>query len=290
MGSPCELLVDGTSDHVRSAITEIVRLESIWSRFDPNSELVALNDSAGEWFSASDDLFDIVDKCASAYRMTTGAFDPTVIESLERLGYDRTFSSVLPDTNDDPRLAGAPGFAFVELDAEGQRIRVPEGVRLDLGGIGKGLAADRVAAFTIARGARSVCVSLGGDLHVAGAPSETGGWPLPIEHPLHRNGEFATVRLLRGGMVTSTALERTWHRAGRSYHHIVDPRTGDSSRTDVVAAIVTHRSTATAEVLAKAAMVVGATAGEQLIIENGAWGWFLLADDRMVAIGHRFPT
>jgi FAD:protein FMN transferase len=290
MGSPCELLVDGTADHVRQAISEIGRLESIWSRFDPDSELVALNASQGHWFVPSDDLFDIVDRCAGAYRMTAGAFDPTVIESLERLGYDRTFSTVADDAADEPNLTSAPGFGCVELDTVGRRIRFPEGVRLDLGGIGKGVAADRIAAFTIASGARSVCVSLGGDLHVAGVPSETGGWPLPIEQPLHRSGEFATVRLARGGMVTSTSFERSWRRGGRTYHHIVDPRTGDSSRTDVVAAVVTHDSTATAEVLAKAAMVVGSAAGEALVIDNAAWGWFLLADDQMVAIGHRLPT
>jgi FAD:protein FMN transferase len=290
MGSPCEFLVDGTADHVRLAIAEIGRLESIWSRFDRNSELVALNESGGQWFSVSVDLLDIVNRCATAYRMTSGAFDPTVIDSLERLGYDRTFSSVPANAGNIPQPIKAHGFTSVEIDVEQQRIRMPDGVRLDLGGIGKGLAADRVAAFTVAGGARSVCVSLGGDLHVAGEPSEAGGWPLPIQHPLHRDREFATTRLTTGGIVTSTTLERTWRRSGRPYHHIVDPGSGDSSRTDVAAAIVSHGSTATAEVLAKAAIVVGLAASEQLVVDNGAWGWFLLTDDQLVTIGHRLPT
>jgi FAD:protein FMN transferase len=286
MSAPCELLIDGTAEHVALATAEVRRLESIWTRFDPASELVALNQSNGEWFAASEELFEAVQRCEIAYRITNGAFDPTIITALEQLGYDRTFLDVASDGVPGVRPESAPGFHGVEIDPNGRRVRVPAGVRIDLGGIGKGLAADRVAGLAVAAGARAACVSLGGDVHVAGEPSEPGGWPIPILHPLHRSNEFATVRLQSGGVVTSTSLERSWRRGDITFHHIVDPRTGDSSRTDVAAAIVAHASTAAAEVLAKASMVLGSAGGRELVAANDAWGWFLLTDGQMVDVAH----
>lgn len=281
MGSPCELLLDGTPAHIDLAVTELRRLETCWTRFDPASELARLNAAAGTWFAVSDDLFSIVARSAVEWERTGGAFDPTILPSLVTLGYGTTFTSVAAD-GDAVQLTGpAVGFAGVDLDSVGKNIRLPKGTAIDLGGIGKGLAADRVATLLLDAGARAVCISLGGDLHAAGEPPEFGRWELPVAHPI--TGVEFTVPLAKGGLVTSTSLLRTWRRGGVRFHHVIDPLTGDSTRSDVDAAIVNHASTATAEVLAKAAMVLGASRGAALLSANNAGGWFL-ADNELVPV------
>ena len=281
MGSNCDLLIDGDRTHARDAIALVRRLEHAWSRFEPASELSELNRSNGRWFSASRDLFDAVRLACHINESTGGLFDATVLQSLVSLGYDRSFDAVERSTTARVRACPVPGMAGIALDAEHGMIRLPVGVSLDLGGVGKGLAADRVVATAVEAGARSACVSMGGDVAVAGEPSESDGWPIPIDHPIE-HGEFTTVRLNQGGIVTSTTLQRTWRRGVEQLHHIIDPRTGRPSTTDVLAAIVVHDSTAWAEALAKAAIVAGSTAGLSLLSDHGATGWLMLIDGRLV--------
>jgi thiamine biosynthesis lipoprotein len=108
-------------------------------------------------------------------------------------------------------------------------LRLPGGVRLDLGATAKGLGADRAvrAAMAAGRQAGGVLVSLGGDIAVAGTPPRD-GWPVTVaDGPAPAGSPHAQlVRLPRGAVATSSVTCRRWRRAGRLLHHIVDPRTG----------------------------------------------------------------
>src|SRR5205823_4463593 len=112
-------------------------------------------------------------------------------------------------------------------------VRAASGVRIDLGGIGKGLAADLVAQGLVDRGARTVLVGLGGDLVAHGESPPDGAWDVPVQDPADDERVAFRYPLARGALVTSTSRIRSWTRNGRSYHHIIDPATGDSARTDV---------------------------------------------------------
>ena len=126
-----------------------------------------------------------VDRAIELHGLTGGLFDPTVHDRLVELGYDRTFAKIA--AVDRPASSPAlrtPVLAGIERD--GHHIRLPAGVRLDLGGIGKGLAADLARRRTHRRGARSACVSLGGDIRVAGSTPDGPGGTIPVEDPLDR--------------------------------------------------------------------------------------------------------
>jgi thiamine biosynthesis lipoprotein len=218
-------------------------------------------------------------RAREAWVLTGGAFDPTVLPALEGAGYDRSFELM---ARDDPRppasVLPVAGFGRVELDVDELVVRLPAGVRLDLGGIGKGLAADLVAEGLVDRGARSALVGIGGDLRACGDAPSPDGWPVPVEHPADEHAVAFVHPLRAGGLVTSTTRIRTWRRAGRPMHHIIDPGTGAPAASGVIAVVVAASSAWRAETVAKAMIVVGERDAPALAARAGVDAWCCSAD------------
>lgn len=284
MGSTAVVTIGDADEALAGwALEELVRLERTWSRFRPDSELSALNDRPGEWVPVSRRLLEAVTRVLALWRVTGGAFDASVLDALERAGYDRTFAAI---DRDDPRPAALPvqpvGCSAVEVDEGAGAVRLPPGCRLDLGGIGKGLAADIVAEGLVDRGARSALVAVGGDIRVCGQVPD-GGWCIPVEDPFRPELTLFEHPLASGAVVTSTTLIRTWRRAGRRYHHIVDPRTGAPVAGDVAAVVAGAPTAWWAEGIAKAALVLGPAGGVELLRSAGVGGWIFATDGSLVA-------
>ncbi len=278
MGSRATIIAgDAPLGLIDWACHELEQLERCWSRFDPTSELNELNDSAGRWFPMSDTLAIAIERAIDLHWLTGGLYDPTVHDRLAALGYDRSFRKVSP-TSAVPIPPSGPTPGIIGIERDGNHIRLPEGVRLDLGGVGKGLGADLLADGLIERGARSACVSLGGDIRAAGLTPDGEGWPIPVEDPFGSESIAGTVALTDSAIVTSTTLIRTWRRAGRILHHLVDPRTGEPSRTEIIAAVVMAPEAWLAEGLAKAAVIGGLDHARALLLGAGVEGWLALAD------------
>jgi thiamine biosynthesis lipoprotein len=272
MGSAADLMIVGGDGAalVEWAVARLAALEASWSRFLPESELRSLDGCAGGGAAASPDLIDAVGRALSLWYVTNGLFDPTVRRALEAIGYDRTFRDVIPT---GPEIAAAsppvPGCAGLRVDRERSTLTIPAGVALDLGGIGKGLAADLVATGLIERGATGACVGLGGDVRVAGSPVEGEAWPIRVEHPFDDVGTLTTRRLRDESIVTSTTRFRRWTRGTRTMHHIIDPATGEPADRGVVAVVAQADEAWWAEGVAKAALVAGVDAGLELLERLG---------------------
>jgi thiamine biosynthesis lipoprotein len=150
----------------------------------------------------------------------------------------------------------------LSIDHRRNVVCAPKGMCLDAGGIGKGLAADIVAAALIDAGARGSSVSIGGDVAVRGAAPQPGGWLIGVADPHHLDDEAGQLMLVEGGIATSGTLRRRWHDAeGGAVHHLLDPATGRSVHhaREIVAVTVVAGTAAWAEVWTKAVMVRGAT-------------------------------
>jgi thiamine biosynthesis lipoprotein len=287
MGSDVHVVCGDAPDGVVDwALAEIGRLEQCWSRFRPDSELSRLNARAGTWVRVSAPMMLALTCAADLHRATGGRFDPTVHDALVAAGYDRSFELVAADASAAQPLVpvAAPGFDGVEIDTGGACVRVPPGVRLDLGGVGKGLAADLVARGLVERGARSALVGLGGDLSARGE-ARGGAWSIPVEDPLDP-GRVAFGRPLReGALVTSTTRVRAWTRGGRRYHHLVDPSTGEPARSGVAAVVGAAAEAWWAEGIAKAIVVGGVAAAAALARRNAVHAWVFMDDRRVLEVG-----
>jgi thiamine biosynthesis lipoprotein len=214
------------------------------SRFRPESELSQLNAASGRWFNASPLLFEIVTLAVAAANASDGLFDPTLLRQLEALGYDRDFAQIAQREVSHPRDAAEAGAApaqraawqAIQLDPARQRIRLPKGTHVDLGGIAKGWAADKALTSYCVQFPGAL-INVGGDLRAHGGPMAGEPWSVGIRHPGDETlGEpsdssrparhAAVIHLSRGGLATSGALRRWWLRHGERQHHLLDPRTG----------------------------------------------------------------
>jgi thiamine biosynthesis lipoprotein len=219
---------------------ELADLDLACSRFRPDSELVRLDATAGGGtaVAVSPLLAEAIGVALDAAEATQGAVDPTLGQVLSDLGYDRTFTTVAADgpaRRIRVRIADPAGWRQVALDREAGTVRLPAGIRLDLGATAKALGADRAAARIHAELGTGVLVGLGGDVAMAG-PAPDGGWPVrvqdspgPLDGPAP--GPRQTVALLSGGLATSGIAARRWTRGGAELHHLLDPATGMPART-----------------------------------------------------------
>ena len=216
MGTEVELFVDAddADDALDRAEQDFRRLESLLSRFRPDSQLSRLNRAKA--LPVDPDVASVVALAVRARDRTGGRFDPTVLRAVAAAGYDCSFEQV-------PRNGPASAAAVAcggKVQVDGTWIELAEDTELDLGGIGKGFAVER-AACTLAP-AGPCLVNAGGDLAVRGGP-----WPVGLE-----TGDGAiTLELDSGAIATSGRDRRRWRRAGQEQHHLIDPMTGAPARS-----------------------------------------------------------
>ena len=252
MGSDAHLVVvGGPPALVGAARARIADLESRWSRFIDTSEVSELTQRAGEAVPVSPDTRLLVTRAVTAWWLTGGAFDPTVLGDVVRAGYDRSFEELRPAS---ARSLLQPGCDAIEIGAD--TVRLAPATGFDPGGIGKGLAADLVVAELLDAGAEGACVNLGGDVRVAGRSPDGGGWLVGVADPW-TGDEAARVSLADGAVATSSVLRRRWRQGGEARHHLIDPRTGAPSSSPLVQATAVAATGWEAEVLAKAVLLNG---------------------------------
>jgi thiamine biosynthesis lipoprotein len=265
MGTWVECLVEAPPsralrDALHAVEAEFERLERLLSRFRPESELARLNRERS-LDEASDDLLELVALAREARDRTGGRFDPTLGGALVTAGYDRTFAELArgapgggtPAAGATPPAADAAGG---ELTVRGRRIELGPGASLDLGGIAKGFAADRCAAWLDEHG--PALVNAGGDLAVS-APRSDGPWPVAVDVP---RGTL-TLAVGAGGLATSGRDRRRWLRDGEERHHLIDPATLRPAEGGPLAVTVAGPSATAAEVSATALFLAGAGAARE---------------------------
>lgn len=269
MGSVREVRVVGSGHSASSELARLLdvaeahvaRLENLWSRFIPTSDICRLNAADGADVIVDSATVELVTMMVHAHRATDGAFDPTLLPALLALGYDASWDDASMVTTLPPDTTPGGALDDVLVDADACVVRLPRGMALDAGGIGKGLAADRVAMDLLSRGAAGALVNLGGDVRVAGEAPQDGGWAVGVDN-LAEGATDAQVRLMDGGIATSGTDRRRWIEAsGRQVHHLLDPHTLMPTPLDlgssVVGATVIAGSASWAEVWTKALMVSG---------------------------------
>ena len=246
MGTDIELFVQPTNGGAGSAFAaaaaELERLEQIMSRFRPDSELSRLNASGTH--DASTELAEVVELALAAREQTAGRFDPTVHDAVVAAGYDRTFAELDPDGPAAPTPHVACGGGVTIVDG---RIELAPGVKLDLGGVGKGYAAERVANLLAVAG--PCLVDAGGDIAFRGGVV----WHVGVETA----EELVTLAVERGGVATSGSDRRRWIRGGEERHHLIDPSTGRCTQSDLLRVTVFADDAVEAEILAKSLFLAG---------------------------------
>ena len=274
LGTNADLLVTGGDlDIARTAVEATLgEIDATYSRFRSDSELMEVNRRAGETVPLSPLLARAIEAAIRAALLTDGLCDPTIGQSLLRIGYDDDFSVIAAGSGPiEVKLERAPGWQTLRFDAEARTLRAPRGVIIDLGSTGKALASDLAAeAAVAAMGRGGALVSLGGDIAIAGRVP-TDGWHIRIADDSSLPptavvaGEPAeVVRIHEGAIATSSTMVRRWMRGRVTVHHLIDPHTGVPARSPWRTVSVAAATCTDANAAATAALIRGEDAPEWL--------------------------
>lgn len=235
--------------------------EQALSRFRPDSELNHLNRSAGWPFPVSPTLWEVFQAAVDAEKASGGLVTATVLNALVSAGYDRSFES-LPRERILPPVDTwncTSSLAEVITTEATRSICLPADVRLDFGGVAKGWSAWQTMQHLSEYG--PALVSAGGDIAISAGLPDGKLWPVTIDDPFNRTEYIATLGLGRCGVATSGTEHRRWKFAGRTNHHIIDPRTAQPAQTDLISVSVVAPTLGQAEMAAKTALILGSRTG-----------------------------
>jgi thiamine biosynthesis lipoprotein ApbE len=257
-----QLAEPGALEAARAATKdELAAIDRACSRFRSDSELALVNARAGRRVRAGPLLIEALEVALRAAELTGGAVDPTVGLALELAGYDRDWQLLAPpgeQSGPPPAIKARARTAWREvmLDRANASIRVPSGVRLDLGATAKAWAADRAACAAAEAAGCGVLVSLGGDIATSG-PAPPGGWRIRVtdDHRSEPSAPGQTISIRSGGLATSSTAVRRWSHSGRTMHHIIDPREGAPVRATWRTVSVAAATCTDANIAATAALV-----------------------------------
>lgn len=291
MGSDCVVRVVADAEKAEFLLdgveAEMQRLENKWSRFLDSSELSQLNRHSGSPVFVSEETFALVSLAIDAYRATEGRFDPTLLDALRAAGYDVPFDRLRQLELIETGAVAHRRYAIdeIELDQRSSLIHTPKGVHFDLGGIGKGHAADVLFDQLINDGVQGASLDFGGDIRVGGTPLAGGGWSVIVDDPFHEGRDIVEVGLGEGSVTTSSSVRRSWPTVAGSAHHLLDPGTLRPSESGVASVTVIAASAAWGEVHAKAALIAGLDDGPRCIERAGLSALFIDEDGGQTTAG-----
>ena len=232
------------TDAFQEVFREFDRLESLMSVWREGSDVQRLNAAAGrEPAAVSADTIAVLREARQISEWTGGKFDVTfgVLSGLWKFDHDQ--DNTVPDMNEVRRRLPLIDYRALRIDdPPGTAFLTRAGMRVNLGGIGKGYAIDRGIAILRRRGLRDFLIQAGGDMYVAGKKGDR-PWRLGIQDPRGPGGQtFAAIDLSDSTFSTSGDYERAFLKDGVRYHHIIDPTTGEPARGCRSVTIITDRA------------------------------------------------
>lgn len=240
---------------IEAVMDEMRRVDRDMSTYKPTSEVSKVNAEAAQApLRISPELFELLTQALEYSRITDGAFDITYAS----VGYMYDFRQHLrPNQAQIEKALPAINYRHILLDPKAQTVKFSQpGVRIDLGGIGKGHAVDQGIKILQARGIRHALVTAGGDSRIIGDRFGK-PWVIGIRHPDRKDEVIARIPLEDAAISTSGDYERYFDENGVRYHHIIDPHSGQSARKVRSATIIGPTATRT-DGLSKTAFVLGA--------------------------------
>ncbi len=232
-----------------------------------DSEISRVNKNAGKKpVSLSEESFFVISRALEIAEISGGAFDPTVGPLVELWGIG-TEKERIPEKEEIQELLPLVHYRNVVLNRENREVFLQrEGMKLDLGGIAKGYAADSAAAILKEKGVKEAIIDFGGNILVLGKKGGKTPWRVGIQDPRDQRGRFlGIVHLTDSAVVTSGNYERYFTANGKRYHHILDTQTGYPVWNNLDSATIVTKTSTEADALSTAVYSLGLKRGLDLI-------------------------
>jgi len=235
-----------------AATDEIYRLHRLFSITDPNSDISALNNGSTD---VSEETVSLITSALDISAKTDGAFDCTISPAVAAWGwYDDTHSVPTPETLQN--AMDCVGWEYVHTNHNMVTFE-KDGMALDLGGIAKGYAAERVSQVLTEKGVTSALIDLGGNLCLIGKKPDRTLWVIGIDDPNNKSDYLATITVSDCSVVTSGSYQRNFEQDGKLWHHILDPKTGYPADNGLQLVTVVCADNTVADGLSTALFVMG---------------------------------
>ena len=243
---------EGLMDEIWAACA---RYEQLLSKTIDASDVSPINNAMGQTVTVDPETWEILRRAKEISAMTDGAFSITIAPVTALWSFTDTVSNMVP--TDEARLKMLPLVDDQQIAlGENNTVTLPAGMEIDLGGIAKGYIADKVADI-IREKAYAGIVSLGGNVYTVGKKPDGSAFSVGIKDPHNPAASKAIIYTGDGTVVTSGTYERGFSFGGERFHHILDPKTGWPSQSDLVSATFVMDSSMTADALATACIVIG---------------------------------
>ena len=283
MGSEMLAILEQDSESAPPILKEIPNWfeewEEIFSRFRLSSELSLVNRTFDQPIEVSEAFWDVFQSAQWAYGFSNGLVSPTILDAIIDTGYDRPFDEM------DSIQYGRAGtvlfknhsFSMIIADSATHTITLPQGVRLDFGGIAKGWAAHQTVERLQEYG--PCLMNAGGDIAISDPQMDGARWPIGVSNPFESETDIEVLRLKRCGVASSGRDRRYWNQNGVFRHHIINPFTGLPAETDLLRVTVIAPTVIEAEVAAKTAFIMGLEKGLEWIESQPSFESVMILDN-----------
>ena len=249
--------------------------ESTFSRFLSSSELTNFNKLAGKKTKISPEFKDILIVTRKMSEITNNIFNPFILPSLQKSGYMASWTNKDIVSPDFKNRSNKQDFTIKIGDNWAE---IPKDSAIDLGGIGKGYLLDQLSDFLETNEIKSYWLSLGGDIICNGRDINEKPWSINIGDAVENNLTIGNIENDDGrklAIATSGVTKRKGIHNNKTWNHIIDPRTNEPIKNNILTVTVTSTSATKADVLAKCIIIEGSKKAKQLIKKEEIIGFLV---------------
>lgn len=263
-----------TAKEVESLINDYENLLSVTRN---TSDIYKINEESKA--TVSDVTSSAVNDALNISKITDGAFDFTLYPVSNAWGFTKSEYRVVGKST-LAALLEKTGYENVSL--EGNKVSVPQGFMIDLGGIAKGIITDKISSLLTEKKVESALVSLGGNVYTHGKKNGK-KWNVAIRNPFE-DGNIGTVEVSDMAVITSGGYERNFTIDGKEYHHIIDPATGYPAHSGLSSVTIVSKNATLADGLSTGIFVMGYDKGVKLWQSRDDFDMILVDDDGKVYV------
>ena len=264
---------------------EINRLEKLFSPTIEQSEILAINQyAAKQTVTVSKDTFDLIEKAKEYCNITEGAFDITIAPVVKAWGFTEEVKRVPSDEEIQQKLQLVDNNKL-HIDKQNSTVYLEnENMSIDLGGIAKGYASNKVNEILKKNGVSSAVISLGGNVSVTGKRPDGTKWRIAVQDPMNSEGYVGILNVEDTSVITSGVYQRFFEQNGKKYHHIIDTKTGKPTQNGLLSVTIVCDNGAMADALSTSVMVAGLQKGSELWRKLDNFGMIVITDSNEMYI------
>lgn len=246
---------ESASELLTEARQLVQKYEGLFSVNIETSDVAKLNQAAGKAVQVSPETYELIQKSIGISKETEGLFDISIYPLVRAWGFTKEEYRV-PEQKELQRLLKGVDAAKIQLETD-NRVTLPEGMEIDLGGIAKGYLSQKLTELFRKGGAQAAVVSLGGNVQTFGKKPDGTQFKVGITDPSDGTSVLGTIQIGEKAVITSGSYQRYFEKDGKIYHHIIDKRTGAPAQSDLSSVTVIGEDGVTADSLATALFVMG---------------------------------